>query len=70
MQLCFNRLLCSAYNCYSYTDRNQYIYIDDTEQLREEFRGRGMVCCPECGQDVAWVNIMSHRLETCKEKRV
>ena len=44
--------------------------INDTEQLREEFRGRGVVPCPECRQDVAWGNIMSHRLETCKEKRV
>ena len=44
--------------------------IEDTERLREEFRGRGVINCPECGQDVAWGNIMSHRLETCKNKRV
>ena len=44
--------------------------IADTEELRDKTRGKGVVSCPECQEDVAWGNILSHRLETCVNTRV
>ena len=43
---------------------------EDTEALREASRGDGVVVCPDCGMEVAWGNILPHRLEICKNKRV
>ena len=53
----------------SHNDSIRQAVIEDTDRLREEFRGRGVVTCPDCGCQVAWGNIIPHRLETCKKKR-
>ena len=41
-----------------------------TAALREQFRGCGVVECPDCREQVPWGSILAHRLESCKKKRV
>ena len=41
-----------------------------TEELRSATRGQGVVVCPDCEEEVAWGNLLSHRLDQCKETKV
>ena len=48
---------------------NELIYqavVSDTEKLKRNTVGRGIVKCPECQDNVAWGNLLSHRLEKCR----
>ena len=42
---------------------------EETERLREASRGDGVVTCPDCSDQVAWGNLLPHRLETCLQKK-
>ena len=44
--------------------------VASTEELRSATRGQGVVVCPDCEEEVAWGNLLSHRLDQCKETRV
>ena len=44
--------------------------IVHSEEMRQQFCGAGVVLCPECATEVAWGNLLPHRLEYCPKKRV
>ena len=44
--------------------------IKDTNAIRNRTRGDGVVMCPDCQEEVAWGNLLPHRLELCSAKRV
>ena len=54
----------------THNDKIRDAVIADTVRIREEFRGYGVITCPDCKCKVAWGNLLPHRLETCKKKRV
>ena len=54
----------------SHNDSIRQEVVETTEELRDNTRGDGVVTCPDCGDQVPWGSVLSHRIKTCHLRRV